>query len=197
MNIIDRIKNILLTPKTEWEVINGETATPASLLTSYVLPLAVVGSLGGILGFFIFGGLAGMAFAIGTAIIGLVVTAIAFFVASYIVDALAPSFESEKNLSKSAQLVAYSGTAGAVGSLLSFIPILGWLIALAAWGYGAYLMYLGIGTLKKTHEDKKIIYVIVNYTIWMAAYFILIAIFSGILLASLGGIAAIGAAGMR
>ena len=28
MNIIERVKNILLTPKTEWEVINGETAPP-------------------------------------------------------------------------------------------------------------------------------------------------------------------------
>ena len=197
MNIIDRVKNILLTPKTEWEVIDGETATPVSLITSYVLPLAAVGSIGGILGFFIFGGLAGVAFAIGTAIIGLVITAVLFFVLSYIVDALASSFDSEKNLSKSAQLVAYSGTAGAVGGLLSFIPIIGWLIGLAAWGYGAYLMYLGIGTLKKTPEDKKIIYVIVIYAIWMAAYFILIALFSGILLASLGGMAAIGAAGLR
>ena len=191
MNIIDRVKNILLTPKTEWEVINGETATPISLLTSYVLPLAVVGSLGGILGFFVFGGLAGAAFAIGTAIIGLVVTAIAFVISSHIVDALAPSFESEKNLTKSAQLVAYSSTATAVAGLLSFIPIIGWLIALAGWGYGAYLMYLGIGSLKKTKEDKKIIYVIVIYVIWIAIFFILLAILGAILLSLFGGLAMI------
>lgn len=30
MNIIERVKNILMTPKTEWDVINGETATPMS-----------------------------------------------------------------------------------------------------------------------------------------------------------------------
>lgn len=49
MNIIERVKNSLLNPKTEWEVINGETATPTSLLTTYVLPLAIIGSLGGLL----------------------------------------------------------------------------------------------------------------------------------------------------
>ena len=45
MNIVERVKNILMTPKTEWDVINGETATPQSLLMGYILPLAIVGAV--------------------------------------------------------------------------------------------------------------------------------------------------------
>ena len=197
MNIIDRVKNILLTPKTEWEVIDGETATPVSLLTKYVLPLAAAVSFVGILLYAIFSGVIGAYISIGTAIIGLAAAAISFIVTSYIADALAPSFDSEKNLSKSAQLVAYSFTAAAVGGLFSFIPFLGWFIAIAALAYGAYLMYEGVGALKKTPEDKKIIYVIVIYGIWIAAYFIFVAIFSTILFSILAGGAIIGGGGLR
>ena len=110
-----------------------------------------------------------------------------------IIDMLAPSFGSEKNLGKSAQLVAYSATPGYIGALLSFIPILGLLISIAAWVYGIYLMYLGIGPLKKTPEDKKVVYMLVAYVIWIAIYFILVAILGAILF-SIMGLGIIGAA---
>lgn len=189
MNLIDRVKNILLTPKTEWEVINGETATTQSLLTSYVLPLAIVASLGSLLKGFLFAGTYGLKYFIVTAIIGFAAAVIAFYVTVIIVDMLAPSFESEKNMGKSAQLVAYSGTPSYVGSLLSFIPVLGWLIALAAWAYGIYLMYLGIGPLKKTPEDKKAVYMIIAYVIMIALTFILIAILGAIIFSAMGIVA--------
>jgi hypothetical protein len=191
MNLIERVKNILVTPKTEWEVINGETATPMSLLTSYVLPLAIVASLGTILKFLLFSGMAGgfgMKYIIASAVIAFIASILAFYLTAIIVDMLAPSFGSEKDLNKSAQLVAYSGTPSYVGGLLSFIPIIGWLISLAAWGYGIYLMYLGIGPLKKTPEDKKVIYMIVAFAIMIAIYFVIAAILGAIVLTSMIGV---------
>ena len=191
MNLIERVKNILITPKTEWEVINGESATPMSLLTGYVLPLAIVASIGTVLKYFMFaGGLTyGLNFIIGTALVGFISAILSFYLTAIIVDMLAPSFGSEKDLNKSAQLVAYSGTPSYIGGLLSFIPIIGWLISLAAWGYGIYLMYLGIGPLKKTPEDKKIVYMIVAFVIMIAIYFVIAAILGVILLGILGGVA--------
>ena len=191
MNLIDRVKNILITPKTEWEVINGETATAQSLLMGYVLPLAIVASAGSLLKGLLFAGTNGMKFYIVTAIIAFIASAVAFYVATIIIDMLAPSFDSEKNMGKSAQLVAYSGTASYVGAFLSFIPVIGWLISLAAMVYGIYLMYLGIGPLKKTPEDKKVVYMIVAFLITTVLYFRLVAILTAILFAALGiGIAA-------
>lgn len=184
MNIIERVKNILITPKTEWEVINGETATPQSLLMGYVLPLAVIASVGSLLkGLMITGGIK---FFIVTAVIAFVASVISYYITVIVVDMLAPSFASEKNMGKSAQLVAYSGTASYVGGLISFIPVIGWLIALAAWGYGIYLMYLGIGPLKKTPEDKKIVYMLVTFLIMIALYFIIVAILGAIIFSAMG-----------
>lgn len=186
MNIIERVKNILITPKTEWDVINGETATPQSLLMSYVLPLSVVAAVGSLLKGLLFSGVFGLKYFIIAGVIAFISSIVAFYVSAIIVDMLAPSFGSEKDMGKSAQLVAYSGTPSYIGSLLSFIPVIGWLISIAAWVYGIYLMYLGIGPLKKTPEDKKVVYMIVAFLIMIVLYFVIAAILGAILFAAMG-----------
>jgi Yip1 domain len=186
MNLIERVKNILITPKTEWDVIAGETATPQSLLFSYVLPLAVVAAAGPLLTGLLFSSLYGFKYALITAVIAFIATVASYYISVIIVDMLAPNFGSEKDMNKSAQLVAYSVTPSYVGGLLSFIPILGWLISLAAWVYGIYIMYLGLGPVKKTPEDKKVVYLLVVYVIWIAIYLILVAVLGAILFAAFG-----------
>ena len=42
MDIINRVKNILVTPKTEWVTIEAERLPSAKLLTSYLLLLALI-----------------------------------------------------------------------------------------------------------------------------------------------------------
>ena len=186
MNIIERVKNILISPKTEWGVIDSETSTPASLFTGYVLPLALVSSVGTLLKGLLFAGTFGFTYFILGAVIAFIACIIAFYVSAIIIDLLAPSFASEKNLNKSAQLVAYSSTPSYVAGLLAFIPVIGWLIALAAWVYGIYIMYLGIGPLKRTPEDKKVVYMIVSFILMIALYFIVAAILGVILYGALG-----------
>jgi len=186
MNIIERVKNILITPKTEWEVINAESATPQSLLVGYVLPMAVVASIGSILQAFLFAGTLGLKYFLVMAVIAFAVQVINFYISSMIIDALATSFGSEKNLNKSAQLVAYSATPGYVAGLLSFIPVLGMILGLAAWAYSIYLMYLGIGPLKKTPEDKKVAYMIVSFLVMIILSFVLAAILGMIFMSALG-----------
>ncbi len=50
MSIVDRAKNICLTPNTEWPVIAGESAQTGALITGYVLPLAAIGAVAGFIG---------------------------------------------------------------------------------------------------------------------------------------------------
>lgn len=188
MNLIERVKNILLTPKTEWEVVNGESATPMSLLTGYVLPLALIPTLCSFLGSMLFTSGFGISFGMKYYIIGAVISLILsiafYFVLTYAIDLLASSFGSEKNINKSAQLAAYSSTAIYIAGLLSIIPFLGILGMLAGFCYAAYLLYLGLEPLKKTPEDKKIVYAIVSILAAIVAYFILNAILAAVLLAS-------------
>ncbi|MFZ1261742.1 MAG: hypothetical protein WAQ93_14760, partial [Chitinophagaceae bacterium] len=50
MNLIDRAKKILLTPKTEWDVVNSETPNTQSILTTYVIPLVAIGAIASFIG---------------------------------------------------------------------------------------------------------------------------------------------------
>ena len=81
MNLIERVKNILITPKTEWEVINAEPATPMQVLTGYVIPLAIVASLGSVLQYYLFSGgiFYGLTFIIAMAVVAFVATIAAFY----------------------------------------------------------------------------------------------------------------------
>ena len=42
MSLIDRIRNILVTPKTEWLVISKEVETPTHLLLKIVIPFLLL-----------------------------------------------------------------------------------------------------------------------------------------------------------
>jgi hypothetical protein len=185
MNMIERVKNILVTPKTEWDVVNGESATPMSLLTSYVIFLALIPAGCTFLAGLLFGGTWGMKYYIFGAIISYVLSIVSYFVYTYALDLLATAFGSEKNINKSAQVAAYSSTASYVAGILNFIPFLSILTSIAGFLYSAYLMYLGVGPLKKTPEDKKVVYVIVVIVIVFAAYFIVNMILGAVLLSSI------------
>src|SRR5512145_1826438 len=44
--LIERVKAVLLTPKTEWPVIAAEPATVAGLYTKYILIVSALGPIG-------------------------------------------------------------------------------------------------------------------------------------------------------
>ncbi len=182
MDLVQRAKNILLTPKTEWPVIAGETDTLSGLLTSYVIPLASIPALASLVsGFVISGGSTKMV--ITTALIAYASAIISYVITAYVVDFLAGNFNSEKDLNKSAQLVAYASTASWVAGLLTLIPVLGILGSLAGAIYAIYLCYLGIGPMKKTPDDKKVVYLVVIFVVMIGISMLLAAVFGAMFLA--------------
>jgi Yip1 domain len=160
MNIVDRIKNILLTPKTEWEVIAAETTPNNTLIVNYVLPLAAVAAIAGFIGLSIVGvGLFGATFRVPIvlglvhAIFHVVMAVVMVFVVGFIIDALAPNFGTQKNMPQAIKVAAYSFTPVWVMSIVMIIPQLGVLVLLAAI-YAIYLIYLGLAGVMKSPQDK-------------------------------------------
>jgi hypothetical protein len=160
MSLITRAKNILLSPGTEWVVIGAETETPHSLLGKYVLPLALIPAIAIFIGFGLIGLGLGAQLGLYMAIQSFIGSILGYYICTYVIDALAPSFGSEKNIGRSAQLVAYSYTAVWVAGIFNIIPGLGILGILGL--YGIYVFYLGIPVMKKTPEDKRIGYLLVS-----------------------------------
>jgi hypothetical protein len=198
MNLVDRVKNILLTPKTEWPVIAAEQTDIKSLYLGYIMILAAIPAIAGIIGSMFIGGMfgavagrtglgmgmgVGAGFAVAHGIASYVISLVIIFAVAFIVDALAPSFGGQKSQINALKLVAYSATAGWVASIATVIPFLGWIVALVGSLYGIYLLYLGLPVLMKCPEDKSAIYLIVIVVI----YIVLSWVFMGMILAGVFG----------
>ena len=186
MELIQRVKNIILTPNTEWVAIEQETATPVSILKNYLLPLGIVGAVAtfigsGFIGTNVLGIKVGgtIAFGLNQAVISLLGLVLGFFISTYVVDMLAPNFKSEKDLNKTAQLVAYSNTPALIGAFLAILPSVGWIGAIFGL-YGFYLLFLGLPVLKKTPEQQRIPYIIVSILVLLVVYFVIGAILAAI-----------------
>jgi hypothetical protein len=161
MKLIDRAKNIIITPKTEWEVIAGETTSQAEIITQYVLPLAGVAAVASFIGTslvgYSLGPLGSYRMPIGTGItvlvLQLVMAVVSVFVVAAVIKALAPTFNAERDFDRAFKVAAYSFTPAWVAGILMILPMLGILAILGAI-YGIYLMYLGLPRLMRNPEDK-------------------------------------------
>ena len=187
MNIIDRAKNLIVTPAKEWDVIATETPDIGKIITGYVLPLAGAATLAGFIGYGFIGTsyfgvrYAGVNWGIYHALSVLIGAFISVFLSAAVIDALAPSFGSEKNFARSVQLTAHSYTPAWVGGLLSIFPpiaLIGSLFSL----YGLYLLYVGLPKIKKTPADKHVSYFVVSLLVIVVIYFALAFIMSRILM---------------
>src|ERR1700748_1703067 len=130
MSLITRAKNILLSPKTEWAIISAETDTPQSLLGKYVIPMALIPAIAFFIGYGLIGidaaffRISGMRWGIIMGVNSFITSILTYYICTFVVDALAPNFASEKNIGRSAQLVAYSYTAVWVAGIFNIIPSL-------------------------------------------------------------------------
>ncbi|MBI5646733.1 MAG: YIP1 family protein [Ignavibacteriae bacterium] len=188
MSLVDRAKNIIVSPKNEWAVIAEESPDVGSIITTYVLPLAVVASIAAFIGYGIigvpipfFGGTsASITVGISQAVLNLILSVISVLLTAFVVDALAGSFASEKNFGRAVQLVAYSYTPMWLGGIFNVYPPLGVIGSLFGL-YGFYLIYLGLPHTMKTPKDKVVIYLIVTILVLLVIYFIIAAILTAIL----------------
>jgi hypothetical protein len=195
MNLVDRAKNILLQPKQEWNTIAAETTDVKTLYTSYIMILAAIPAIVSIISSAILGSMLGkfggasigLGFGVVAAIVSYVLGLGMVYVVALIADALAPSFDGEKNFIQSLKLVAFSMTASWVGSIFNIIPLLGWLISLLASLYGVYLFYTGVTPMKKVPDAKAVGYTIVVIIAAIVVGFIIGAITSAIVMMGAAG----------
>jgi Yip1 domain len=185
VDIKTRVRNILLTPNTEWPAIAEEPTPPGTLVSSYVIPLAAIGAIAGFIGGSLVGAtvpfLGTYRVPIMTGLVGAVFTfcfaIVSVFILGFIINALAPTFGAQQDSNKAFKVAVYSYTPGWIAGALQILPALGILGVFAA-RYGLYLLYLGLPALMKVPQDKAI-----GYT----AVVVVCAIVLSIVVASIGG----------
>ena len=168
MALVDRVKNIIMTPRTEWPRIAEEPATVGGLFTGYIMILAAIGPIAMAISMPVLG----VGVAIVTYLIGLGVT----YLLALIVDALAPNFGGQKGFVQSLKLVAYSYTAAWVAGIFNLIPYVGRIVALLAMIYAFYTFFLGAPVMGKSSAEKAALFTIVVVVCGLLLGFLLSAV---------------------
>lgn len=158
MNLIDRAKAILLSPKTEWPKIAAEPMTAQQIYTSWVMILAAIPPIAIAIGWGIATGFAtSIRFAIANYVILLAMTALI----ALVIDFLAPRFGGTKDFVAALKLSAFSYTAAFVAGIFHLLGQIGGLLVLIGAVYGWYTFYLGAPVLRKCSQDKAVVFTIV------------------------------------
>jgi hypothetical protein len=187
--LIERVKNIVLSPKLEWPVIAPEPTSTTQLYFSYVMPLSALAAVLSFVHTSIIGVNVPFAGTIRTPIAsGLLYSIVAFgfslvglFLLGLIINALAPSFSGVRDQRQALKVAAYSMTPGYLSAALALSPVLPTLLQLIAGLYGIYVLYLGLPILMRSPRDKA-----VGYTASVVICTILLGILLGVLSATAG-----------
>ncbi|HPW17689.1 MAG TPA: Yip1 family protein [Candidatus Aminicenantes bacterium] len=162
MNIVARVRAILVEPRDEWARIKAEPGTPAGLFTSYAAVLAAVPAGFQFLGNILVGrrlpfvGLYRwpVGRALGNAVVAYVLSLAAVYLFALIIRELAPSFASARDTTAALKLAVYSMTPAWVAGVLYIVPGL-WALGVLASLYGLYILYLGLDApMMGTPKDR-------------------------------------------
>ena len=172
MNLVERVKAILLQPKSEWPVIEREPGDAGYLFTNYVCIVSAIPAVCSFIGTVIagLGIVGGLMYAVVTYVLGLV----GVFVMAYVIDFLAGTFNGQKNLDNAMKVSAYAPTAAWVAGVFNIIPALSVLGILGL--YSVYLLHTGIAALMKPPEGKAIIYTIAVIVCLFVVYLVVFSI---------------------
>jgi hypothetical protein len=183
MNVVDRVKNILLNPKSEWAVVRAESAGIQQIYMQYLVIVAALPALGGLLSM----AYLGLGYGLRLAVTNYLVSLVAAYINALIIDNLATSFGSTKSLLNAFKLVAYAWTPILVAGFLAFVPGMGGIIRLVGALYSIYLFYLGLPMLMQTPQNKVVPYMIAAFVAGIVVYFVLAWVLGLVLGVSLVG----------
>ena len=166
MNLVERAKNLILTPAAEWDKISSETHTVQGLYTGWIMILAAIPALASFVGFSLVGvGAFGVSYRVPVvdgivhAIASYVLTLGSVYVFALIIDALSPSFGGEKNFAQAFKVAAFAPVASWLAGIFAILPALAILSILGL--YSLYLLYVGLPRLMKTPAEKAMPYTVV------------------------------------
>jgi len=169
MNLVDRVKGMLVEPRREWPKVAAEPATTQSLYTGWIMILAAIGPLALLLA------MHSIQFAIAQYVLSLIST----FVLALIVDGLAPTFGGSKDFVASLKLVAFSYTAAWLAGVFLLLGWLGYMLSLVASIYSFYTFVLGAPVLGKSSAEKAVPFTLVVVLCAIVLAFLTSFVFSG------------------
>ena len=190
--LLGRVKGMLFAPRAEWELIAREAAPVAQIYTQFVIPLAALGALVGLIEVSIVGTANPLLNVLHIPLIsGLATGALAFacglsgiFLVALIIDALVPFFGAVRDRRLATAIAAYAATPVWVAIAFIPFPTIWPVLQVLAVGYHTYLLYLGLRVLMRAPRDR-----VLGYATTVVLCTILLEIMFTIVTTALGGAA--------
>jgi hypothetical protein len=160
MQLLTRIKGLILAPQTEWAKISEEETSVFDFYRNYIAILALLPPFASFFGSWLFGfsygsqGIMHPTFAGGLyrAFVQYLLSLPAFFIVAFVISAIAPHFEGKTDDRRALMLTAYSYTPVGLASLFGLIPGLRWLDVLGF--YGIYVFSVGLPTMTRVPKEN-------------------------------------------
>ncbi len=177
MNLIDRVKTVLLKPNEAWAVIEREPGDATYLFTNYVAYVAAIPPVcvfirGVIIGYGPFH--VGLFSGLLHAVFSYVLTFVGVYVMAFVIDFLSGTFGGQKNFGNAMRISAYAPTAGWVAGVFNLVPFLGILAILGL--YSLYLLHTGIAALMRPPAEKALLYTVAAVVCMIAIWFVVVAV---------------------
>ncbi|HEY6258833.1 MAG TPA: Yip1 family protein [Xanthobacteraceae bacterium] len=178
MELLFRIKAILLAPHSEWPVIAQEKGEAAVLFVHYVAILGLVPALAHFIGASLVGWYAPILPSLAGALVIYLSGFATVYVVALIIDALAPRFRAQKDFPGALKLAVYSYTPVWLAGVALIVPGLSFLVIFGL--YGIYLLRTGLPILMRAPDEKAL-----RYTAVVAACALVLALALGLVEAPL------------
>lgn len=156
---ISRALAMVFSPRSEWERAATEDTASGDIFRRYVLPLALVGPVAGVIGYLAFGYEAlgatyrpSLVSAVLGAAVAFVLGLVSFLLLTILANMLSPRFGGTMNTTRSYALVAYGATPVWLVGVFQLVPMLGVLGILAL--YSIYVTYLGVTPMLNVPREK-------------------------------------------
>ena len=154
--ILERVKNMLLSPQSTWDEIKAETTTIGQLFQNYLFILAGIPAVAGFIGWLFNGENFFLSFIWG--ILHYIFSLVAVWAASQLLVLLAPNFQCEVKADEAFALYSYSITPLFLVSIFMIIPGISFLLLFGIYGF--FLLYVGITKLVAPPIEKTTIFTI-------------------------------------
>lgn len=156
MELLIRIKAILLNPQAEWPEIAQEKGEVPVLFVHYVAILALVPALAHFIGASLVGFYAPVLRSLAGAVVTYVAAFAFVYVLALVIDALAPVFGARKSFASAFKLSVYCCTPVWLAGAFLLVPGLSFLVILGL--YGLYLLGTGLPVLMQAPAGKTLPY---------------------------------------
>jgi hypothetical protein len=187
MRLRERVKHLLLSPRSEWNAIAAEPATAMDIWLGYVIPLALIGPIALAIAQVAFGtsfplvGVvkADLATGLAAGLLTFAFTLVQVAVLASVVHAMAPRFGAVPDRLGALKVVAYSMTPVWLAGVLYLLPVLAFLTVLAAL-YAFLLCLFGLRVVMRCSAQQALGYAFtalaIAFVLWLVTGVIVTAL---------------------